>query len=214
MNRRARQTAILLIALLLGGCAAAGGDYAGYLARKRVTNLMPERFDHCRGYGCRFVVPVTFSAQDWADLARLMPPAADAGAERTQIAQAIGMMERKTGAYTGTAEDVGGTYVKIGDFQHDCVDESVNTTVYLSVLKARGLIRFHDIGVPQARIPPFSRGLGPHQTAVVIDAGTGDAFAVDSWFHDNGRPAEIVPLKDWFFGWRPDKKANAPEQES
>ncbi len=36
-----------------------------------------------------------------------------------------------------------------------------------------------------------------------MEVGSGQSYAVDSWFHDNGVPAEIVPLPDWLSGWMP-----------
>ena len=34
---------------------------------------------------------------------------------------------------------------------------------------------------------------------------TGQKYAVDSWFEDNGHPAHIVPLIEWKKGWKPQK---------
>ncbi len=194
----------LFLILLLTSCAAPGNDYKIYLAKKGVTALSPENFEHCRGYGCRIVDQTSLSTADWVDLGNLMTPVKDAAEERQKIAEVIGVMEQKIGAYTGTKADIAGTYVKLGDYQHDCVDESINTTIYLSLLKDKELLHFHSIGTPSARVPPFSRALGPHQTAVISEIKTGERYAVDSWFHDNGHEAEIVSMKEWFFGWRPD----------
>lgn len=201
-----KSASILILCLALSACAGSGdGRYAPYLARKGVTRLAPDGFDHCHGYGCRLIGKAALTDGDWQDIEPLFVANRSAEEERVAIASAIGIFEQKIGERTGTSADKGGTYVQLGDNQHDCVDESVNTTIYLSLLDGHGLLRHHTAGTPTARIPPFSRGLGPHQTAIITDTGSSDRFAVDSWFHDNGVPAEIVPLDAWFFGWRPGK---------
>jgi hypothetical protein len=43
----------------------------------------------------------------------------------------------------------------------------------------------------------------PHNTAVLIENGTGASYAVDSWFFANGVEPAIVPLDEWKAGWRP-----------
>jgi hypothetical protein len=43
----------------------------------------------------------------------------------------------------------------------------------------------------------------PHTTAVMRERESGEAFAVDSWFLDNGEPPYIVSLAEWREGWRP-----------
>ena len=133
-----------------------------------------------------------------------LPPIENAAEERARIAKAIAFFEQRVGAITGTEADIAGTYSKLGDDQLDCVDESVNTTIYLSLLEQKNMLLYHKVGAPTARIPVVSLRLGPHQTAVIIEKDSGEAYAVDSWFHDNGTPPEIVPMNDWFFGWHPE----------
>mgnify|MGYP006921606209 CR=1 FL=1 len=200
--------------LMLGACTGHGGaDYRAYLAQKGVAQIAPEHFSHCRGYGCKYIdTDIKLTAQDWIDIRALFPqPATSAAQERERIASAIGLFEEKTGALTGTTRDIEGTYRKVGPYQHDCVDESVNTTIYLSLLDQQGLLSQHAIAAPTARLPIVARGLGPHQTAVIAEKSTGIRYAVDSWFHDNGQPAEIVALDKWFFGWRPQKSSPSSE---
>jgi hypothetical protein len=43
----------------------------------------------------------------------------------------------------------------------------------------------------------------PHATAVIVDTGSGETWAVDAWFLDNGRPPYIVPYDFWQKGWSP-----------
>lgn len=130
-------------------------------------------------------------------------------AERERIKTAIGLFEQKVGAKTGTSVDIHGTFFKTGKYQLDCVDESTNTTVYLSLLQQKGLIRFHRVEGPSVRLPLIHAGRWPHQTAVITELNTSEFFAVDSWFHDNGAPAEIISLKEWKEGWKPNADSDS-----
>ncbi|HEY8191233.1 MAG TPA: hypothetical protein VIG74_02320 [Alphaproteobacteria bacterium] len=193
---------IIVAVLMLAACVTTQGPES-YFQQKNIALPTPENFAHCRGYGCHYVDTVSLKKKDWKEFEKLFKKAKPAEAEREAIKKAIGLFEKKVGAITGTAEDKGGTYVKIGARQHDCVDESTNTTIYLSLLSQKKLLKFHTVGTPQSRLPILSGRVGPHQTAVIIESATGENYAVDSWFHDNGEPAEIAGLREWFYGWRP-----------
>lgn len=188
--------------LVLSACS--GIDHHTYLAQHGVTAPTAENFGHCRGYGCSKIETVSLNKKQWRSIEKLFSGNADAESEREQIAQAIGRFEQMVGKITGTEEDIAGTYKRFGLYQQDCVDESVNTTTYLSLLEQKGLMKHHKTGTPTARTIFTTARPGPHQTAVLIATDTGEKYAVDSWFHDNGYPAEIVPLKKWKWGWRPE----------
>ena len=83
----------------------------------------------------------------------------------------------------------------------DCVDEATNTTVYLKLFRQRRFINFHKEGYCINR--GFFFNGWPHTSAMVEDISTGEAFAVDSWFHKNGVQPEIVPAELWRSGWHP-----------
>lgn len=207
--------ALLITAIFtLPACVSLETPYQDYLSRKGLSAPAPERFDHCHGYGCRKITPVSLSQQDWKDIEALLTPRPEnAIQERKILAQAIGLFEQKTGALTGTKDDHYGTFYKIGTGQHDCVDESTNTTIYLSLLETKDLMTYHKVRTPNVRIPLINYlGRWPHQSAVIEETATGETFAVDSWFHDNGFPAEIVPLKDWKAGWAPQHHKRKPEK--
>lgn len=197
-----RILAAFLSILALSACS--GVDHHAYLAQHGVTKPTPESFGHCRGYGCNKVETVTLDKKQWRSVEKLFSADADADTERGQIAQAIGRFEQIVGRITGTEVDIAGTYKRFGLYQHDCVDESINTTTYLSLLEQKGLMKHHKTGTPTARTIFTTARPGPHQTAVLIETKAGTRYAVDSWFHDNGYPAEIVPLKEWKWGWRPE----------
>ncbi|MCB9983468.1 MAG: hypothetical protein H6861_07345 [Rhodospirillales bacterium] len=201
---------LALSLLLLSACASNETTYQHYLSGKGLESQLPERFQHCHGYGCKFITPVRFTQDDWSVIeAVFTPPPATPAAEREAIKTAIGLFEQRVGAQTGTNVDIHGTFMKVGDKQLDCVDESTNTTIYLSLLQQKGLMRFHRVEGPSMRLPLLHAGRWPHQTAVITRRDTGEFFAVDSWFHDNGAPAEIVTLKTWKEGWRPNTNGDS-----
>ena len=91
--------------------------------------------------------------------------------------------------------------------QLDCIDETSNTTTVLELLDRAGLLVWHEVRGPMSRF--FVYDGWPHTTAVIVETATGEAYAVDSWFHDNGQPAEVVPLEQWVAGWGPEQPAIA-----
>ena len=93
--------------------------------------------------------------------------------------------------------------------QLDCVDETVNTTVYISLMEDDGLLDWHTLGAPADRNIFTGACCWPQKSAVVTETASGESYAVDSWFHDNGEPAEIVPLSAWLSGWKPRGVATA-----
>ena len=192
---------------LLVACASTTEtSYQTYLGKKGLGQQTQAQFQHCHGYGCKFIKDVTWTQSDWAEVEKLFQPQAQTPeAERTQIKNAIAIFEQKVGSQTGTHEDQWGTFRKTGTYQHDCVDESTNTTIYLSLLQQRGLMKLHRVEPPSARFPLIHAGRWPHQTAVISETDTGAFHVVDSWFHDNGYPPEIVSLKEWKEGWKPDR---------
>ncbi len=198
---------LFMTTLFLTACATGPADHRNYLQRRQVAEPTGyTNFQHCRGYGCKSIDTISLPSEDWHDIRTLFTPAStDAAEERERISNAIGILETKVGAIAGTDKDIHGTFYKIGTHQHDCVDESTNTTVYLSILEKDGLLAFHDIGSPNTRIPLLHyMGRWPHTTATMYEKESNAPYAVDSWFHDNGHPAEIIPLDQWKAGWKPD----------
>lgn len=192
--------------LLLSACASSTQDAQNYLLSKNLTPPTIESFETCRAYGCKEKDTVTLSAQEWAPIDALFSqPSTTAHQERPRLAVAIGILEEIVGEKTGTRVDRAGTFKKTGSHQLDCVDESTNSSVYLSLLEQRGHMRFHKLEAPSTRLPIIHAGRWPHQTAVISDLKTSRFYAVDSWFHDNGAPAEIVSLKLWKEGWKPEE---------
>jgi hypothetical protein len=197
----------LLSVLLLGGCAnELYSDLHYYMKEKKLPPPTEASFPHCEGYGCPAYKNVELSKADWKRIEKAFgSKSKDAAQERGKIAQTIGEFERIVGPITGTDVDERGTFVATGKGQLDCVDESTNTTIFLMLLKQKGMLSFHEINQPQVRWPIISGRGWMHQTAVIADKKTGEQFAVDSWFEDNGVNAWIVPLDSWRNGWHPDQ---------
>ena len=163
----------------------------------------PARFSVCYGHTCSIVVTVGVSMDDWERVRTVFRDASVSPAdERARIADAIALMETVVGARTGTWRDYGGDlkgFARPG--QMDCVDEATNSTTYLKMFAGDGLLKWHEVR-PILKRGHLLWGL-PHATAVIVDTASGEAWAVDSWYLDNGLPPYIVPYRIWKDGWRP-----------
>lgn len=200
--------ALMIPALfLLSGCAdQLYGSLPQYMQSKKLSEPTAQSFPHCQNYGCAVVKNVKLSQPDWNKIEIAFgSKAKNAEQEREKIIKTIATFEQIVGPITGTENDKEGTFFETGNGQLDCVDESTNTTIYLTLLKDAGLLKFHDIEQPYVRYPIISGRGWMHQTAVVTDKDTGAQYAVDSWFEDNGAPPYIIPLEDWKNGWHPVK---------
>lgn len=206
---------LILCVCALSACTrnAPLDDYSHYLRNKNIPAVSKNTFPHCYDYGCKTIKMVSLTDQQWNQINQnFKPTPKNARTERVQIAKAIQSFEIIVGGITGTQHDKHGTFrlyqdkdVKYNRFQQDCVDESTNTTVYLSLLHQSGLIKFHRPTQPQSRQPFLGGNRWWHQTSTIRDLETGQQYAVDSWFEDNGKPAHIVDIKTWFNGWKPYK---------
>lgn len=160
----------------------------------------------CFHHGCESVVRVEIADANWQQVTHhLEQTAADASAEREQIRLAIAEMERVTGQLAGTSGDRGGDLRAFGTLepQMDCIDESANTTTYLTLFEQAGLLKWHQVE-PRASRGYLFIGGWPHYTALIREKRSGNLWVVDSWFRDNGEPPDVVDLKTWKDGWKPD----------
>jgi hypothetical protein len=202
--------AALLLALALAGCASSGGtaphresSLDDLLAMRGNAEAAPEKFFVCHGYGCRLSDEVSLSPEEWARVAAVFdPPSASPEEERQRLGPAVGMMETLVGPKTGTEGDVYGTFLSpFGEGQMDCEDEMNNTATYFRLFEKQGLIRFHRMAGRAGR-GAFVNGW-PHMAVTIEDTGDGRRYVLDSWFHDNGVPAEVVEAGRWQSGWKP-----------
>jgi hypothetical protein len=212
MKKRFLLFAVVL--LTVAGCAnELHSSLHYYMQDKKLPTPESRLFPHCQGYGCPLYKNVALNQHDWKIIEKAYGAKAKTAAEeREKAARAVGAFERVVGPLTGTDVDIEGTFLKTGKGQLDCVDESTNTTIYLMLLKQRGLLRFHEIEQPQVRWPILSGRGWMHQTAVLTEKATGVQYAIDSWFEDNGKPAWVVPLDAWRDGWHPDEQDNGQDK--
>ena len=151
-------------------------------------------FMHCYDYGCKSSTEVRYSAKQWDEIRAIFSMQMTAFEEKQAIRRAVAVMERFSGEQTGTYRDVGGNIAEEYVGQHDCIDESTNTFQYLSALEELDLLKSHRVLPKQRRIV----WLGTHWTAAIVEIESGEEFAVDSWYRDNGEMPLIAPLADWY----------------
>jgi hypothetical protein len=204
MRRTAQRAIWLVAAAAVSACSTSPS--ATYLARYQATN-MPSSFRVCSDFGCGRDTVVVLDEGEWRQIGAIFSPVAtDAAAEREQIRAAIANFEMVVGPKTDTQNDEAGAALFSFDphGQMDCIDEAYNTSTYLRLLAMQGLLHWHTVGLPVMRGHLIDRW--PHNTATITELGTSDTFAVDSWFHANGAPPEIVALAVWRSGWHPEQR--------
>ena len=112
-----------------------------------------------------------------------------------------GVKIASTGDVIGTSADRPGMDLAAsGDpTQQDCVDEATNTTSYLLVLQANGLLRHHTVGTPFSKENPLRGVAGwPHWTAVLKENASPQRWAVDGWIYANGENPAVVEVEKWY----------------
>jgi hypothetical protein len=180
---------------------AAANDF--FDQRELITDPAPERYTICYDHSCSSIVTDSLDTTEWRRAtAPFSSAVTTATAERAAIAGSIAILETIVGNHIGTSNDKGGNLSGIGKpGQFDCIDESTNTTSYLRMLENHALLRFHTVMKASTRFGLFV-GM-PHSTAVIREIASGEQFAVDSWFFDNGQAPYIVKLTDWKDGKDP-----------
>jgi len=196
---------VICAVLIVSARQAPAAEFAAdtFVRDDIVTQPVPGNFSVCHGGSCAVVSQVRLDEEQWRHVvAAFAGPARDAAGERARLAEALARFESVVGTMTDTADDRAGNQRGRNWWgQMDCIDESINSTTYLRILAGAALLRWHRV---EARV---TRGFflfgWPHTTAVVSETGNGAKWAVDSWFHENGRRPEVVPLELWKTGWRP-----------
>lgn len=201
--------ALLASLLILSACA--GGNNIDYLRMRDIPAPTIENFTHCYNYGCAKRETLALPTETQSKIDNIFStPASTAEDEQVKIIQSLQLLEEDIGEITGTKNDKRGTFRLYLDnsneaksHQQDCIDESTNTTTYLTLLNNMGYLKFYSPAFPANRQPFTSKAPWWHQTAVIKNNTSGERYAVDTWFEDNGTAGYIVPLDEWKSGWRP-----------
>ncbi len=170
--------------------------------------LTLESVPFCIRYTCREIISVQIPEHEWnaaTEILTLKPASAEM--ERAILSEVMSRVEVLMGRVTNTQYDIGGTFraksiKQLDSLQLDCVDEAFNMYVYLSLLNNESKLHWHDVSEIVHRGWLFDLAY-PHTALSIVELGTRDRFVIDSWFHDNGRPPEVLSLSVWEAGWTP-----------
>ena len=186
------------LSVTLIGCTPIGHTSKNnFLSNFGMPDPVPGNFFTCYGYGCKYTARIALTEEEWRDVrAKFNPPPADAPAERRQVAEAVALLELLVGLRTGTSVRQENSRLNYGDpTQLDCIDDSINTWTYSTMLAHDGLLRYHTVAGLAHRGSLLT--LDFSNTAVLVEKGTGQQFAVDPWLVDAGVPPPIYPLAVW-----------------
>jgi hypothetical protein len=207
---------IVLLAAGLSGCVSGGGSdprihYVSFDAEPPSGNKVTV----CHAYTCKMQTPYTFSKQDLADIRAVMARtkrADTAFEERRAVAYAIAMIDVKIGNKLGIKDRAGMQFTASGDpTQEDCVDVATNTTSYLLVMQANGMLKYHTVEGTMSK-ENLAKGMAtlnpvkywPHWSAIIKDKQTGQKYAVDRWPFDQGENPAIQKVEDWYIKDKPE----------
>lgn len=186
---------VIFSMLILTSCGSAGGINIG---EYRYSGESKEEFVMCHGYNCTSRTYARFTSKQWKSIKRIFRyKSKTPETERQKIAQSIALMEKYTSRLIGTEKDQAKAPIfKESDYELDCIDETVNTSKFLEFLEEAELLKHHNVG------RPAYRGLGsnfmyPHNTATVVENGTGVIYVVDSYVYANAIKPDIRLLDDW-----------------
>ncbi len=179
-----------------------------YLHQYPVETLAINAVPFCLRYTCREIATINIPARDWNRATQVLSARpSSAEMERALLSEVMSRVEVMVARITATQYDIGGTFKVdkepvVNSAQLDCVDETFNMHMYLHLLNNEGKLHWHRIGeiVHRGWLLDFSY---PHTALTIIENSSGAQFVVDSWFHDSGRPPEILSLQQWKSGWTP-----------
>jgi hypothetical protein len=196
----------LSVALTVSACAEnANNLQTHYLDQYANANPTLTDLTVCHGFYCAERTPATIRDDQWRRVTAVFKPRAkNARQERQQIARGVALIESIVGPQTGTNAHQWthkNMYVlpNAGDLtQLDCIDTSVNTWTYMTLMERSGLFAFH-------KVAPLS--YAPLRNTAVLHEINGGYFAIDASLVDIGVPPPIMPLATWLGSWPPDPAA-------
>lgn len=178
-----------LAVFLLSGCGNVPKD-------PPIVRLEAAYIPICYNYGCAVKDSFSLSQENVTALSKLFQGKSPKE-ERESIRTAIKWMEIYAGQQTPTHVDRGqNPWLEIMPGGMDCIDESINSTTYMSFFERQGWLRFHSI---EQRVYRAAFLYDLHHAAQIKDLKTGEFWVVDSWHLDNGNKPYIQPKEDWFY---------------
>jgi hypothetical protein len=183
--------------LTLGACTPTlDSPENNFLENFAKPNPLPGNFFVCYGYGCNYTARISLTEEEWQGVrAMFNPPPRDARAERRQVTEAVARLEHLVGLRTGTSAHQQHGWNGGDPTQLDCIDDSVNTWTYFTMFADDGLLRYHTIAGLAHRGSLLTVDVS--NTAVLMEKGDGEEFAVDPWLVDAGMPPPVIPLAVW-----------------
>ena len=203
----------VLIVLLFAGLAACTHGGTGDVRMHYVTfGVEPPKGNTvtvCHAYTCKMQTPYTFSQKDLAEIRAVMAKterADTAFEERRAVAYAIAYIDVRVGNKLGIHDKAGMQFSASGDpEQLDCVDVSTNTTSYLLVMQANGMLKHHTVDATMSK-ENLAKGIvklnpvayWPHWSAILKEKESGQKWAVDRWPFDQGENPAVQKVEDWY----------------
>lgn len=207
---------ILGAGFFLAGCQSLVWEDTGvYYAVYDVTPPTAQTVTVCRAYNCRIRSQMHVSSADLDTIRAGFASARTPAAERVQMANAIGLLEKRAGVLFGTDTDKAGVLYNegIGDpTQQDCVDEAATATGYLELMAQNGFFKFHTVQVPTVR-GMLIDGRWQHFAARVRVNATSTEYVIDSWFRPNGQPAVVMEHRAWLTDYTSAASKQLPQSE-
>lgn len=204
----ATQKILSLCLITIALCSCSRGKGINLYPYKQHT-LSPQNFELCHGFSCTYKTPVSISQTQWQEALNIFhPPATNAAEEKQKIVHAIAMIERTVNTITKMNPDLGkAENFESDEDQMDCIDETINTSLFLKFLEKENVIKWHKVGEPIHR-GYFIDAMWPHNSATIIEKSSNQVFAVDSYWYNNGAPAQIIHMDIWMDSWDPTEDEN------
>jgi hypothetical protein len=153
----------------------------------------------CYGFVCRRRHILDFTPGDRKTLTQILAAGrASAAAERAAVQKAVVWFDHRVGPILGTDKRIARADFRYFDDKHnfDCWDTTRNTTSLLLVLQEWGLLKYHSVGDPHYRGNVLVLQT-PHNTAVLLERGSGVEWVVDPWTIGYGQAPEVMPVPQW-----------------
>jgi hypothetical protein len=153
----------------------------------------------CYAFGCRRRAMLDFTAADHKALTQIVRAGkATPIAERAALQKAVIWFDRRVGPLIGTDRRIARADIRAGSAatNFDCWDTTRNTASLLLVLQEWGLLTHHRVGTPRYRGNPFALQT-PHNTAVLVENASGEAWVVDMWPTSYAQAPDVMPLARW-----------------